>query len=173
MCDATELLPLCNLLNANLLSFDQRGSGKSDGHLSFRIADDLTAILESLGSGNRNVKVILWARGMASSVGIEYITRQQKNISEWNRTAPARRMVARERYLKRKKEKQKALELGEEVGDEMVDEEQEEDLSPPQYVKFLVLDSPYTSLKEVVLEATNQIDVLGKLTSDCQPSLSS
>lgn len=163
LCDATELLPLCNLLNANLLSFDQRGSGKSEGQLSFHSVNDLTAIIESLGGGNDGVKVILWARGMASSFGIQYVTKQQDIMKQWIRTAPARRMVAHDKRLRRQEEKQRSeSESGEKltvVVDE--DDESDEEEAPSQYVKFLVLDSPYTSLKEVVLEATKHIDVLG------------
>ena len=157
--DATELLPLCNLLNANLLAFDQRGAGQSEGQLSFSIVDDLSAILESLSGGNRDVKVILWARGMATSIGVQYVMQQQEVMTKWERTAPARRMILRERHLQRQRRLEQALVQGNTDEEDVEDDKDEDDEEPPQYVKFLVLDSPFTSLKEVVLEAVQDIDI--------------
>lgn len=133
--------------------------------------DDLTAILESLSGGNHDVKVILWARGMATSIGVQYVMRQQEEMTRWERTAPARRMVMRERRLQRQRERELALEQRKEKqketqqedkdedGDDDDEEEDEEEEEPSQFVKFLILDSPFTSLKEVVLEAVASIDI--------------
>mmetsp|Transcript_20448 Transcript_20448/g.37984 ORF Transcript_20448/g.37984 Transcript_20448/m.37984 type:complete len:536 (-) Transcript_20448:14-1621(-) len=159
--DATELLPLCNLLNANLLAFDQRGAGRSDGQLSFRLVEDLTSILESLCGGNQGVNVILWARGMSSYVAVQYVTQQQELLTKWTRTAPARRMIRRERQLQRQRELERAMKHGTDIEHSLDLDIEEEDKEPPQYVKFVVLDSPFTSLKDVVMEAAKNIDMLG------------
>jgi hypothetical protein len=119
--------------------------------------EDLAAVLESLSGGNHAVKIILWARGMASSVGVQYVTQQQEAAIQWERTAPARRMMRRERHLRRQREREERGGVSEEEG-----EDDEEEEGPAQYVKFLVLDSPFTSLKEVVLEAAQHIDMLGE-----------
>ena len=36
--DAKEVLPLCDVLGGSLLAFDLPGCGKSDGHLTFQMA---------------------------------------------------------------------------------------------------------------------------------------
>jgi pimeloyl-ACP methyl ester carboxylesterase len=166
--DATELLPLCNLLNANLLAFDQRGAGRSDGQLSFRIVEDLTSILQSLCGGNLDVKVILWARGMASYVGVQYVTQQQEAMAKWESTAPARRMMKREKALRKQQAREQLMkQLGSDHpdfdDDDDEDDEDGDDDEPSQYVKFIVLDSPFTSLKSVVMETAKNIDMLGTI----------
>lgn len=123
--------------------------------------EDLTAILEALIGSNQEVKVVLWARGMASSIAVEYVTQQQQEMTKWQRTAPARRMIRRDRILQSRKEHQAEHQRSGTECTEGDEEDEDEEEGPRQYVKFLVLDSPFTSLKEVVLEAAQQIDLLG------------
>lgn len=127
LCDATELLPLCNLLNANLVAFDQRGAGLSEGQLSFRIVEDLASILDIL-CADCELDVILWARGMASYIGVQYITQLMDTI-----------------------EAQKVSSTPNSSDNSIIGNR----------IKYVVLDTPFTSLKDVVLDIASRIDFLG------------
>lgn len=110
-CNAVELLPLCNLLGADLMSFDMRGCGKTEGSFSLNNAKDLAAVVKSLliKEKNNKVEIVLWARGISTYVAVEYASSKK--------------------------------------------------LSPN--VVFLVLDSPFTTVTDIVYEAASNIETAG------------
>eukprot|EP00602_Paraphysomonas_sp_CaronLab_P005806 CAMPEP_0185037390 /NCGR_PEP_ID=MMETSP1103-20130426/31725_1 /TAXON_ID=36769 /ORGANISM="Paraphysomonas bandaiensis, Strain Caron Lab Isolate" /LENGTH=402 /DNA_ID=CAMNT_0027575343 /DNA_START=102 /DNA_END=1307 /DNA_ORIENTATION=+ len=107
--DATEVLPLCNLLDANLLAFDMRGCGKSEGTLSLNMATFLGDIVQSMLENNPNLNVVIWSRGIATHVAIEYVSSARLTSN----------------------------------------------------VKFLVLDSPFTSVEDIVSNKASSIQTFG------------
>jgi len=76
--DALELLPLCKEVGASLVSFDLPGCGRSDGFLTKDLQLDIASVLEwvqvqnTMLPGRRNLEVIIWARGMATSPAIDF-----------------------------------------------------------------------------------------------------
>lgn len=55
------------------------GAGKSEGKLSATMTKDFERFMESVGmSLGRNVDSIIWARGMATGVAIEYLANEAK-----------------------------------------------------------------------------------------------
>ncbi len=80
--------------------------------------------------------------------GVQCALLQQEALVKWEKTALANRMA-------------KTHQRSGGVTDAKNDSDNFLLQQPKQYLKFLVLDSPFTSLKEVVLEAANHIDVLG------------
>lgn len=127
LADAPEILPLCSLLGANLLSFDLPGCGKSQGNLSFSMVSDLAAIINYFTSTYPNCELVIWARGMSTALIIEYLNGlqgvQTENSEGDNRTA----------------------------GDSVV----------ASTIKYVVLDSPFLSVKKMVADASQTITAYG------------
>lgn len=73
--DAKELMPLCDILQCSLFSFDLPGCGQSEGSLSFFMAIDVCNIVEWLANNAGIKEVILWARGMSSAPAIEFCSK--------------------------------------------------------------------------------------------------
>lgn len=107
--DAIELLPACNILDANLFSFDMPGCGKSDGCISLTNVKELSHIIDEIASKDNQLEIILWARGFSTFIAIEYAS--QRNVHEC--------------------------------------------------VKFLVLDSPFTSVGDIVMHVATSTPVIG------------
>jgi pimeloyl-ACP methyl ester carboxylesterase len=107
--DATEILPLCNLLDANLLAFDMRGCGKSEGRLTLSLGKDVKDIVDLLIEKQPEIKIIIWARGISTYGSIDYASSQ--NI--------------------------------------------------PKNIKFMILDTPFTSIEDIVLDAATSIKSFG------------
>jgi pimeloyl-ACP methyl ester carboxylesterase len=107
--DAIEILPLCDLLNCNLLAFDGKGCGKSNGQYAFSNASELSFLLEHILKSNPHYEIILWGRGMGTNTVIEYL-----NYSTCSKN-----------------------------------------------IKFVILDSPFTSLHDIVYHAATSIDTVG------------
>jgi hypothetical protein len=107
--DAIEILPLCDLLNCNLLTFDGKGCGKSNGQYAFSNAYELSFLIEHILQYNSNYEIILWGRGMGTNTVIEYL-----NYSNYSKN-----------------------------------------------IKFVILDSPFTSLHDLVYHAATSIDTVG------------
>lgn len=107
--DAIEVLPLCDLLNCNLLTFDGKGCGKSNGQYAFSNAYELSYLIDYLLQRNSHYEIILWGRGMGTNTVMEYLnySNSSKNI------------------------------------------------------KFIILDSPFTSLHDIVYNAATSIDTVG------------
>jgi pimeloyl-ACP methyl ester carboxylesterase len=110
LADAVEILPICNLLKANLLAYDMRGCGKSAGSLSLLGSRDLSCIVKGMVQANPNLQVILWARGISTHMTIELLSSSQQSLPN---------------------------------------------------IKFVVLDSPFTSLDDVVSTAAAAISTYG------------
>ena len=108
--DATEVLPVCNILNANLMSYDIRGCGKSGGNLTLLGFRDLSEIIASMIKANPKLEIILWTRGISTHVSIELLSSGPPFLS---------------------------------------------------HIKFLVLDSPFTTFQEIVSVAASAIHTCG------------
>lgn len=107
--DALELLPLCDILSANLFAFDCKGCGKSSGQYSLSNAYELSEIIQLFTQQNPSLEIILWGRGMGTNSVIESL-----NLSNCSKN-----------------------------------------------IKFIVLDSPFTSLHDIVKNAAASIDTVG------------
>lgn len=71
--DALEILPCCDALEASLFSFDFRGCGKSEGVLHASMEADLSLIVNNIICTVKPLNIIIWARGMATTVAIDYV----------------------------------------------------------------------------------------------------
>jgi pimeloyl-ACP methyl ester carboxylesterase len=96
--DAKEILPFCSKLGANLVAFDLPGCGKSSGTMSFHMSEDLNFVLSYVKDVLGFSEIVLWARGMATAVAVESVSR----------------------------------------------------LLPDSTVKFIVMDTPFTSVRSMV-----------------------
>jgi pimeloyl-ACP methyl ester carboxylesterase len=91
--DAIEILPLCEILNADLFTFDCRGCGKSSGQFSLTNAADLDFMishhLQTIAAATTptttaltlNHELILWGRGMGTNSVIEYLNYSNRSPS--------------------------------------------------------------------------------------------
>lgn len=107
--DAIELLPLCDLIDSNLLTFDCKGCGKSGGQYTLSNSIDLADLINEIVHTKPDMEIILWGRGLGTNTVIEYL-----NFS-----------------------------------------------SRSKNIKFIVLDSPFTSLYDIVYKAASSIDTVG------------
>ena len=71
--DATEVLPLCNSINADLLAFDLPGCGQSEGKLSFQMAKDIGNVMNCVLADSIRRDIIIWSRGMSCAPALEWI----------------------------------------------------------------------------------------------------
>lgn len=118
--DAKEILPLCKLLGANLISFDLPGCGKSEGNLSFSMISDLSIVISHFLSTYHDCELIIWARGMSTALVIEYLNNLQKT-----------------------------------------QDEHPEHSVTLSIIKYIVLDSPFLSVKKMVADASQTITAYG------------
>lgn len=71
--DASEVVPLCNHLDADLISFDLQGAGKSEGFLTPNSYKDILIVVQWIQSrAGNNVEILLWARGMSTAIAIDF-----------------------------------------------------------------------------------------------------
>lgn len=77
----TVALSFCSIINASLISFDLRGCGKSEGNLCFSMVKDLENVVQHITSNHTNAKIVLWARGMATALALEYCSTLTKHTS--------------------------------------------------------------------------------------------
>ena len=119
--DAKEVLPVCTALGADLLGFDLPGCGKSEGALSFTMASDLGSIVTHARDVLGYMDVVVWARGMATAVAVEY----SNGIKQ--------------------------------------------DTTP---LKFVVLDSPFVSVKRMVQDGSSSVKACGVTVPKVMISLS-
>lgn len=77
--EAIEVLPLAKRLRASVLGIDLPGCGKSEGSLNGDMDIDVEHLLEwAQCLAGDDVKVVLWARGMATAPGITLAQRLSK-----------------------------------------------------------------------------------------------
>jgi pimeloyl-ACP methyl ester carboxylesterase len=118
--DAQEILPLCQELGANLLSFDLPGCGKSEGNLSFSMVSDLAVVLRHLWQTHPNIEIVVWARGMSTALILEYL-----------QSPPS------------------------------IDEDETIERTILSSIRYLILDSPFISVSQMVNDASRTITAYG------------
>jgi len=117
LCDALELIPLCNILQSHLVSFDLPGFGKSEGTISPDMYKDLDVLIDWINCllGD-NIEIIIWARGLSTALALEYCAKKQINDNE---------CIIMKNNLQ---------------------------------IKFLVLDSPYESVKKMIRSCIKKLE---------------
>ena len=73
MADAVEIIPICESLNAPLLSFDMPGAGKSGGKFSLPDTAALHSVLSWASLYIQPTCFVIWSRGVASATVLEYL----------------------------------------------------------------------------------------------------
>lgn len=71
--DSREVVALCHNLKCHLISMDLPGAGKSEGHLSCHMVTDFEKLIAKIKNDfGDNIEIILWSRGLATAIAIEY-----------------------------------------------------------------------------------------------------
>ena len=123
--DAVEIIKFCDEIEADLVSFDLPGCGKSESNITPLMGRDLEHLIEwILVSFGTNVEIILWARGMSTAIALEYCAKFHGKIKKSN---IAHNMLAQAR------------------------------------ISFLVLDSPFVSIKTMIDECLTKLRDSGYL----------
>jgi hypothetical protein len=107
--DATEVIPLASVMDANVLAYDLSGSGKSGGNISLSGVVQLEALILYLVASNPAIEILIWARAISTQLAIEYMSSFYSS----------------------------------------------------SHVKFLVLDTPFATVEDIVMEAATKIPLNG------------
>lgn len=132
--DAKEVLPVCDAIGASLLAFDLPGCGRSSGKLSFEITQDLQLLIQHAVRELGYQEIILWARGMSTALAVEYCT-CSGNCPDQN--------------------------TNEDIEESPNDNSINAATHINNVVKFVVLDSPFTSVKQMVIDGSKAIKCFG------------
>lgn len=143
--DAKEILPLADALMANVIAFDFPGAGLSGGAFTISpaaLAVHLHNIITWAETHLAATEFVLWARGMSTAIAVEYLARQQHNQrsripQSWSSNA-LKAIIAPGNTSSRL-----AGHFGSSPNLSQMHAENSK-------VKFCVLDSPYTGVRDLM-----------------------
>ena len=155
--DAKELLPLAEVLGAHVLAFDMPGAGQSGGAYVVSpliLSSHLQNVLEWATEGSlKSKEFVLWGRGMGTAIVLEYLKQQQlqeqqsmRVSSSWSSNALRTLMGTNSNNHGRKagtlSPSNSSPNLSQLHGSTTT-------TITTSKIKFCVLDSPYTSVRDI------------------------
>lgn len=136
--DASEVIPAASAFeNVSVAAFDLPGCGKSEGCLSGEVWKDLQLIIEWITCLIApDVRIILWARGMATAAAVEFISKGFPTSTTISKSTSSDRQST---SLKSVSSEKNIVPLSSTL------------------VKAAVLDSPFKSICEMISDAVSTL----------------
>jgi pimeloyl-ACP methyl ester carboxylesterase len=162
LADAIEIFPLANLYSAHVIAFDLPGCGKSEGMLGAGIETDILSILDWIHSLiHPQIQLIFWARGIATAPLIALLKQLclQGNI-----------LHSEQIFLPQKSSKEHKLshwisESEKQQQQSKSDQQARSNSLSQQSKKYnitaVILDSPFTSIEDMIKEGLDQLQQSG------------
>eukprot|EP01031_Cornospumella_fuschlensis_P028912 gene28912-34890_t len=166
LCDALEVLPVAAEVGASIVAMDLPGCGQSAGTLSGTMEADIALLVDWIKClEGSDVRIIIWARGLATAPAIDYCAsfcnstnaRTGTEISVQGISEKGKENGGGWGWFKSSNSSNANSKKEQTGGESKGETASEQDRS----VKCLILDSPFTGVKEMIRTGLERMHGVG------------